>query len=251
MVVDPILEPSVAILQDQEVVNPQLLTQIQEPNTINVTNVATFPQPSSSLNSQTIQSEGESAQEAPHKESDPTLAELPHSKRSKTSSTSEVTTAQQQTVAPTPAMEFIDPDWEAIMAEVRRPVQFRWPAKLDLTVNLGNLDPLPHIGSSSTQQEITSLAPERDNLTLEVERQLRTEDSIVRITPSTKDPIMDQVPSQTSGGNLSLSPTRDVPYGSSNKLLSTLHEQTTQDPIRDESLYDSERQLASSKDGDL
>ena len=186
-VVDPILEPSVAILQDQEVVNPQLLTQIQEPNTINVTNVATFPQPSSSLNSQTIQSEGESAQEAPHKESDPTLSGLPHSKRSKTSSTSEVTTAQQQTVAPTPAMEFIDPDWEAIMAEVRRPVQFRWPAKLDLTVNLGNLDPLPPIGSSSTQPEITSLAPERDNSTLEVERQLRTEDSIVRSTPSTKD----------------------------------------------------------------
>ena len=202
-VVDPILEPSVAILQDQEVVNPQLLTQIQEPNTINVTNVATFPQPSSSLNRQTIQSEGESAQEAPHKESDPTLAELPHSKRSKTSSTSEVTTAQQQTVAPTPAMEFIDPDWEAIMAEVRRPVQFRWPAKLDLMVNLGNLDPLPPIGSSSTQPEITSLAPERDSSTLEVERQLRTEDSIVRSTPSTKDPILDQVPSQASEGNLS------------------------------------------------
>ena len=121
-VVDPIPEPSVAILQDQEVVNPQLLAQIQEPNTTNVTNVATSPQPSSSLNSQPIQSEGESAQEAPHKESDPTLAELPHSKWSKTSSTFEVTTAQQQTVAPTPAMEFIDPDWEAIMAEVRRPV---------------------------------------------------------------------------------------------------------------------------------
>ena len=129
-VVDPILEPSVAILQDQEVVNPQLLAQIQEPNTINVTNVATSPQPSSPLNSQPIQSEGESAQEAPHKESDPTLAELPHSKRSKTSSTSEVTTAQQQTVAPTPAMEFIDPDWEAIMAEVRRPVQFIMACKI-------------------------------------------------------------------------------------------------------------------------
>ena len=120
--VDPIPEPSVAILQDQEVVNPQLLAQIQEPNTITETNVATSPQPSSSLNSQPIQSKGESAQGAPHKESDPTLAELPHSNRSQTSSTSEVTTAQQQTVAPTPAMEFIDPDWEAIMAEVRRPV---------------------------------------------------------------------------------------------------------------------------------
>ena len=95
-------------------------------------------------------------------------------------------------------MEFIDPDWEAIMAEVRRPVQFRWPGKLDLTVNLGNLDPLPPIGSSSTQPEITSLAPERDSSTLEVERQLRTEDSIVWSTPSTMDPILDQVPSQTS-----------------------------------------------------
>ena len=89
-------------------------------------------------------------------------------------------------VAPTPAMEFIDSDWEAIMAEVRRPVQFRWPAKLDLTVNLGNLDPLPTIGSSSTQPEITSLAPEMDSSTLEVERQLRTEDSILRSTPSVR-----------------------------------------------------------------
>ena len=145
----------------------------------------------------------------------------------------------------------IDPDWEAIMAEIRRPVQFRWPAKLDLTVNLGNLDPLPTIESSSTQPEITSLAPERDSSTLEVERQLRTEDSIVRSTPSTKDPILDQVLSQASEGNLSLSPIRDVPSGSFNKLLSTLPEQTTQDPIRDESLSNSERQLASSKDGDL
>ena len=51
--IDPIPEPSVAILQDQEVVNPQLLAEIQEPNT-NVTNVATSPQPSSSLNSQPI-----------------------------------------------------------------------------------------------------------------------------------------------------------------------------------------------------
>ena len=59
------------------------------------------------------------------------------------------------------------------------------------------------------------------------------------------------MPSQASEGNLSFSPTRDVPSGSSNKLLSTLPEQTTQDPIRDESLSDSERQLASSKDGDL
>ena len=137
------------------------------------------------------------------------------------------------------------------MAEVRRPVQFRWPAKLDLTVNLGNLDPLPTIGSSSTQPENISLAPERDSSTLEVERQLRTEDSILRSTPSTKDPILDQVPSHASEGNLSFSPIRDVPSGSSNKLLSTLPEQTTQDPIRDESLSDSERQLASSKDGDL
>ena len=32
-IVDPIIEPSVAILPDQEVVNPQLLAQIQEPNT--------------------------------------------------------------------------------------------------------------------------------------------------------------------------------------------------------------------------
>ena len=212
MGIDLFPEPSVAILQDQEVVNPQLLAQIQEPNTTNVTNVATFPQPSSSLNSQPIQSEGESAQEAPHKESDPTLAELPHSKRSKTYSTSEVTTAQQQTVAPTPAMEFIDPDWEAIMAEVRRPVQFRWPAKLDLTVNLGNLDPLPTIGSSSTQPEITSLAPERDNSTLEVERQLRTDDSILRSTPSTKDPILDQLPSQASEGNLIFSPIKGCSF---------------------------------------
>ena len=148
-------------------------------------------------------------------------------------------------------MEFIDPDWEAIMAEVRRSVQFRWPAKLDLTVNLGNLDPLPTIRSSSTQPEITYLAPERDSSTLEVERQLRTEDSILRSTPSTKDPILDQVPSQASEGNLSFSPIRDVPSGSSNKLLSTLPEQTTQDPVWDESLSDSERQLASSKDGDL
>ena len=62
---------------------------------------------------------------------------------------------------------------------------------------------------------------------------------------------MDQVPSQASEGHLSLSPIRDVPSGSSNKLLSTLHEQTTQDPIRDESLSNSERQLALSKDGDL
>ena len=82
-----------AILPDQEVVNPQLPAQIQEPNTDYVPNVATSPQPSSPLNSQPIQSEGESAQETPHKESDPTLAELPHSKRSKTSSASEVTTA--------------------------------------------------------------------------------------------------------------------------------------------------------------
>ena len=148
-------------------------------------------------------------------------------------------------------MEFIDPDWEAIMAEVSRPVQFLWPAKLDLTTNLGNLDPLPPIGSSSTQPEITSLAPERDNLTLEVVQKLRIEDSIVRSTPSTKDPILDQVPSQASEGHLSFLPIRDVPSGSSNKLLSTLPEQTTQDPIRDESLSDSERQLASSKDGDL
>ena len=249
--IDQIPEPSVAILQDQEVFNPQLLAQIQEPNTIIETTVATSPQPSSSLNSQPTHFEGESAQEAPHKESDSTLAELPHSKRSKNYSTSEVITAQQQTVAPTPAMEFIDPDWEAIMAEVRRPVQFRWPAKLDLMVNLGNLDPLPTIGSSSTQPENISLAPERDNSTLEVERQLRTEDSILRSTPSTKDPILDQVPSQASEGNLSFSPIRDVPSGSSNKLLSTLPEQTTQDPIRDESLSNSERQLASSKDGDL
>ena len=136
-------------------------------------------------------------------------------------------------------MEFIDPDWEAIMAEVRRPVQFRWPTKLDLTVNLGNLDPLPTIGSSSTQPENISLAPERDRSTLEVERQLRTEDSILRSTPSTKDPILDQVPSHASEGNLSFSSPRDVPSGSSNKLLSTLPEQTTQDPIRDESLSDS------------
>ena len=62
---------------------------------------------------------------------------------------------------------------------------------------------------------------------------------------------MDQVPSQASEGHLSLSPIRDVPSGSSNKLLSTLPEQTPQDPIRDESLSNSERQLASSKDGDL
>ena len=146
-------------------------------------------------------------------------------------------------------MEFIDPDWEAIMAEVPRPVQFLWPAKLDLTVNLGNLDPLPPIGSSSAQLESTSLAPERDSSTLAVEWQLRTESSIVRSAPSTKDPILDQVPSQASEENLSLSPIRDVPSGSSNKLLSTLPEQTPQDPIRDESLSNSERQLASSKDG--
>ena len=67
-VIDPIIEPSVAILPDQEVVNPQLLSQIQEPNTDYVPNAATSPQPSSPLNSQTIQSEGESTQAAPHKE---------------------------------------------------------------------------------------------------------------------------------------------------------------------------------------
>ena len=148
-------------------------------------------------------------------------------------------------------MEFIDPDWEAILAEVRRSVQFLWPAKLDLTVNLGNLDPLPPIGSSSTQPESTSLAPERDNSTLAVEWQLRTETSIVRSAPSTKDPILDQVPSQASKENLSLSPIRDVPSGSSKNLLSTLPEQTPQVSIRDVSLSDSERQLASRKDGDL
>ena len=95
------------------------------------------------------------------------------------------------------------------------------------------MDPLPPIGSSSTQPESTSLAPERDNSTLAVERQLRTESSIVQSAPSTKDPIMDQVPSQAYEGQLSLSPIRDVPSGSSNKLLSTLPEQTPQDPIRD------------------
>ena len=58
------------------------------------------------------------------------------------------------------------------MADVRRPIQFLWPAKLDLTAKLGNLDPLPPIGSSSTQPESTSLVPERDNSTLVVERQL-------------------------------------------------------------------------------
>ena len=57
------------------------------------------------------------------------------------------------------------------MAEVRRPIQFLWPTKLDLTAKLGNLDPLPPIVSSSTQLEITSLAPERDSSTLAVERQ--------------------------------------------------------------------------------
>ena len=99
-----------AILPDQEVVNPQLLAQIQEPNTDYVPHVATSSQPSSPLNSQSKQSEGESDQAAPHKESDPTLAELPHSKWSKTSSASKVTAAQQQTVATRPAIEFIDPD---------------------------------------------------------------------------------------------------------------------------------------------
>ena len=81
------------------------------------------------------------------------------------------------------------------MVEVRRSIQFLWPAKLDLTVNLGNLDPLPPIISSSTQPKSTSLAPERDNSTLAVERQLRTETSIVRSAPNTKVPIMDHVPS--------------------------------------------------------
>ena len=148
-------------------------------------------------------------------------------------------------------MKFIDTDWEAIMAEVHRPIQFLWPAKLDFMVKLGNLDPLPPIGSSCTQPKSTSFAPERDSSTLVVERQLRTESSIVRSAPSTKDPIMDQVPSQASEEHLSLSPIRDVPPGSFNKLLSTLPEQTPQDPIRDESLSNSERQLASSKDKDL
>ena len=62
---------------------------------------------------------------------------------------------------------------------------------------------------------------------------------------------MDQVPSQASEGHLSLSPSKDDSSRSSNKLLSTLPEQTTQDPIRDDPLSNSERQLASSKDGDL
>ena len=137
------------------------------------------------------------------------------------------------------------------MAEVHRPIQFLWPAKLDLMIKLGNLDPLPPIRSSSTQPESTFLAPERDSSTLAVERQLRTETSIVRSDPSINDPIMDQVPLQASKGNLSVSPIRDVPSGSSNKLLSTLPEQTTQDPTMDEILSNSERQIASSKVRDL
>ena len=56
------------------------------------------------------------------------------------------------------------------MAEVRRSIQFLWPTKLDLMVKMGNLDPLPPIGSSSTQPESIYLAPERDSSTLVVER---------------------------------------------------------------------------------
>ena len=93
-IIDPLIEPSVTILLDHKVVNPQLLTHIQKPNTYYVPYVATYPQPSSPLNNQLIQSEGESAQAIPHKESDPTLVELTHSQWGKTSSTSEVTTAQ-------------------------------------------------------------------------------------------------------------------------------------------------------------
>ena len=128
-IIDPVIEPSMAIVLDQEVADPQLLAQIQEPNTNYVPYVATSPQPSSPLHSQLIQYEGESAQAVPHKESDPTLEELPHSKQSKTSSAFEVRAVPQQTVTHRPIMEFIDPNWEAIMAKVRRPVQFLWPMK--------------------------------------------------------------------------------------------------------------------------
>ena len=115
---------------------------------------------------------------------------------------------------------------------------------IDLMATLGNLDPQPPVGSSSAQSKSKSLAPERDNSTLVVERQLRKETSIVQSDPSTKDSVMDQVPSQASEGHLSLSPSRDVHSCSSNKLLSTLPEQVTQDPIRDDSQSHSERQLS-------
>ena len=93
---DPIVEAPVAILQDHEVENPQPLTPIQEPELqTNEPNVAISPNPSTSLNSQPINIEGESTQDVPYKESEPTLAELPHQKRRKTHSTSEVTAAQQ------------------------------------------------------------------------------------------------------------------------------------------------------------
>ena len=62
---------------------------------------------------------------------------------------------------------------------------------------------------------------------------------------------MDQVPSLVSEGHLSISPSRDVHSSSSNKLLSTLPEQTTQDPIMEDSPSKYEQKLASSKDGDF
>ena len=82
-VVEPIFEPLVSILQDHEVINSQLLSLIQEPKIAYEPDVAISPNPSSSLNSQPVNFEGESAQEAPYKESDPILADLPHPKRRK------------------------------------------------------------------------------------------------------------------------------------------------------------------------
>ena len=103
-------------------------------------------------------------------------------------------------------MEFFDSDLQSIFAKVREPFDFGWPQSLKLTGSMGNLDPMPNLGSPSTLPEIMSLVPVRDSSALGVERQLRTETSILRSDPSIKDPVMDQVSSQALEGNLSSLP---------------------------------------------
>ena len=83
-----------AFLPDHEVEDQQPLAQIQEPEFQNEPDVAIFPNPSLLEINQPINVEGDSALEAPHKESDPTSVGLPHQKRSTIQLSPEVTTAQ-------------------------------------------------------------------------------------------------------------------------------------------------------------
>ncbi|KAK1360703.1 hypothetical protein POM88_045177 [Heracleum sosnowskyi] len=255
MDVDP--EPSVAIT-DQEVANPQPLTTVEEPLDEPNENINAPPSPPIPSIQTSVSVEGDSAKAAPHKETRPSTAALPTSKRRRTET--EATVDNSFLSSKEPFTDFSDFDWAMLTKAISEPIAQSSKEELTEATGVPTILRSGSLGEGSKNQESSQTSREGFDLNAQSKGSLSTSLDGTYLDPAGKGSDVGAYRQLGDNESITIEELTEVKSSQtieevSGSLLliepdSNLLEIQTLDPTKDTSSKD-DQQLGLTKDGDL